>query len=107
MNQQADGYPDNWDEIARRIKRKAGFKCERCGHANDRNAGRVLTVHHLVPIKSLCEDWNLAALCQKCHLHIQAKVDMYQVYMFAHSTWFIPHLEGFMQWRKSENTLRR
>lgn len=24
-------YPDNWDEIAKSIKERAGWKCERCG----------------------------------------------------------------------------
>ena len=27
-----DKYPDNWPEIAYKIKEQAGFKCERCGH---------------------------------------------------------------------------
>lgn len=93
-----DAYPDNWQEIALRIKKKAGWRCERCGFENDWESGHVLTVHHLVPEKSLVEDWNLAALCQRCHLHIQAKVDMFQEYMLSHSAWFIPHLEGFRKW---------
>lgn len=98
----ADDYPDNWKEIADRIKEQAGWKCERCRHENDRESGHVLTVHHLVPIKSLCEDWNLVALCQRCHLKIQAKVDMFQEYMLPHSEWFLPHLRGFIDWRKLE-----
>ncbi|GAH88897.1 unnamed protein product, partial [marine sediment metagenome] len=28
----------------------------------------MLTVHHLDGNKANCEDWNLAALCQRCHL---------------------------------------
>lgn len=95
-----DKYPDNWNEIATRIKSAAGWRCERCGHHHEQATGYVLTVHHLVPIKSLCQDWNLVALCQRCHLHIQAKVDMFQTFMFEHSKWFIPHLEGFVKWRK-------
>lgn len=97
-----DSYPDNWPEIAKQVKDEAGWKCERCGHVNDRESGHVLTVHHLVPVKSLCERWNLAALCQRCHLYIQAKVDMFQAYMFPHSDWFIPHVEGFWEWLKTE-----
>lgn len=57
-------------------------------------------MHHLVPDKSLCEEWNLAVLCQRCHLHIQAKVDMFQNYMYEHSEWFKPHLKGFLAWRE-------
>lgn len=97
-----DQYPDNWKEIADRIKKAAGNKCERCGRVHDPQSGYTLTVHHLVPIKSLVEDWNLAALCQRCHLHIQGVVNMFQDYMLPHSKWFIPHLEGFNEWRKNE-----
>jgi len=87
-------YPDNWQEIAMRIKDKADWRCERCGHDNDIKNGYVLTVHHLDMNKGNCEDWNLAALCQRCHLHIQAKVQIYQVWMFEHSDWMKPHVDG-------------
>lgn len=97
-------YPPDWPEIAKRIKDAAGWKCERCGHPHDVPNHYVLTVHHLVPNKSLCEDWNLCALCQRCHLHIQAKVDMFQGYYLPHSEWFIPHLEGFREWMKRRET---
>ncbi len=97
------GYPENWPEIAKAIKDEAGWKCERCGHPHDVKSGHVLTVHHLVMDKSLCEAWNLAALCQRCHLKIQAKVDMFQEYLFPHSEWFIPHLKGFLEWRENES----
>ena len=92
-------YPDNWDKIAGRIKRKNGYKCERCGHPDDRDSGHVLTVHHLDGDKANCRDWNLAALCQRCHLHIQAKVDFKQMTLpgFEHSEWFKPHLKGYLR----------
>ena len=53
------------------------------------------TVHHLIGDKSLCEDWNLAALCQRCHLSIQGHVNMFQqVFEFYEiSDWFKPHLD--------------
>jgi len=92
-------YPENWKEIATRIKEKAGWKCERCGHKHEVETGYVLTVHHLVPEKSLCEDWNLAALCQRCHLKMQ-HIDMFQGLLdfYEFSDWFKPHLEGFLNW---------
>lgn len=93
-------YPENWPEIAKQVKDEAGWRCERCNHPHDPESGYCLTVHHLVPDKSLCERWNLVALCQRCHLKIQAKVDMFQEYMLPHSDWFIPHLEGFLRWLK-------
>jgi len=89
-----DRYPDNWNEIASRIKEKAGHRCERCRHPDDTEHGYMLTVHHLDGNKANCEDWNLAALCQRCHLRIQAKVNMFQFWMFQHSDWMKPHVEG-------------
>lgn len=98
MNQST--YPSDWPVIAARIKDASGWKCERCGHANDRESGHVLTVHHLDGNKSNCDDWNLAALCQRCHLQIQGRVKMDQLF-FAEildvSEWFKPHLEGFLR----------
>lgn len=90
-------YPPDWVDIANRIKDKAGRKCERCGHPHDLLSGHVLTVHHLDGNPANNEDWNLAALCQKCHLHIQAKVKMTQDFFtfLSVSDWFKPHLEGY------------
>ena len=61
---------------------------------------RILTVHHLDGNKANCEAWNLAALCQRCHLHIQGKVKMDQLFfedILDVSPWFKPHLEGYIQ----------
>jgi len=67
-----DDYPPDWPQIAYRIKRIAGWRCEHCGQKDDRLAGYMLTVHHLNGIKADCRWQNLVALCQRCHLHIQA-----------------------------------
>ena len=93
-------YPSNWHEIAAEAKDAAGWKCERCGHRHDATTGHVLTVHHLVPDKGLCEPWNLAVLCQRSHLVIQGRVDMKQRILFPDlaSEWFKPHLEGYECW---------
>lgn len=56
---------------------------------------RVLTVHHLNMDKADCRWWNLAALCQRCHLSIQGKVRMAQVYAGEHSDWFKPYAAGY------------
>lgn len=85
-------YPENWKEIAEGVKNEADWKCVRCGHVHDVSAGYMLTVHHLDLNKSNCEWWNLVALCQRCHLQIQHKVVMEQVYMFEHSEWFKPYV---------------
>lgn len=56
---------------------------------------RVLTVHHLDGQKYNLAWWNLAALCQVCHLQIQGKVNMFQQYPLEHSSWFRPYVAGF------------
>lgn len=69
--------------------------CIRCGHPHDATTGHVLTVHHLDIDPSNCAWWNLVALCQRCHLHIQHKVVMEQPWMFEHSDWFKPYVAGY------------
>jgi len=75
-------YPKNWPDIAREIKRKANFKCENCGHKHSPPTGHTLTVHHLDGNKSNCDYTNLVALCQRCHLHVQATYLVGQQFMF-------------------------
>ena len=58
-------------------------------------AWRILTVHHLNGVKADCRWWNLAALCQRCHLTIQGKVVMDRVWPWPHSTWFEPYAAGW------------
>lgn len=72
----AEGYPADWPEIAQRVKDAAGWRCEHCGHPHDLESGHVLTVHHLDGNPGNCDPANLVALCQRCHLYIQA--------------WFVP-----------------
>lgn len=63
---------------------------------------RVLTVHHLTGCwgreKEAKRDlrwWNLVAVCQRCHLTLQRKVDMHRVYPWEHSAWFKPYAAGW------------
>jgi hypothetical protein len=88
-------YPANWAEIADVCKQAAGWKCIRCGHPHSPDLGYCLTVHHMDMDPSNCAWWNLLALCQRCHLHIQAKVRLDQYYMFKHSAWFVPYVAGY------------
>lgn len=93
-------YPENWREIARAVKERHDWKCERCGHVNELESGHVLTVHHLDGEKSNCADWNLAALCQRCHLTIQGRIKMEQGFfpeILDVSPWFEPHLKGYLE----------
>lgn len=59
---------------------------------------RILTVHHLDGIKGNCRWWNLTALCQRCHLTVQGKVQMERVYPWPHSDWFRPYVAGYYAW---------
>ena len=87
-------YPENWFLIAELIKHRAEWKCVRCKAPHHPEGGYCLTVHHLDMDKSNCESWNLAALCQRCHLKIQARVHMNQMYLFGHAEWMQPFIEG-------------
>ena len=86
-------YPKDWKSISRRIRERAGNKCENCGVKNgafrnnttgevttnlmqvetwdlcdgDKTARIVLTVAHLDHQPENCSDENLKAWCQRCH----------------------------------------
>jgi len=84
-------YPEDWPEISRRIRvDRAKGRCEcdgrcgrpahhldldgRCMNINGRPAVGtgtrvVLTVAHLDHMPEHCDDDNLSAMCQGCHLH--------------------------------------
>lgn len=74
-------YPINWEQIAEAIKQRAGWCCEACGHPHDPDSGHVLTVHHLDGNPTNCAYTNLVALCQRCHLRIQAAYLPGQLFM--------------------------
>lgn len=85
---QTGNYPPNWDEIATTIKNQAGWRCEHCAHPHDIAAGYMLTVHHLDMNPANCAYENLVALCQRCHLSIQARYRPGQTVMaFAQRDW--------------------
>lgn len=88
-------YPADWDAVATRVKDAANWTCIRCAHPHEPASGHCLTVHHLDGDKSNCRWWNLLALCQRCHLHIQAKVIPERPWLFDHSLWFRPYVAGY------------
>lgn len=88
-------YPPNWQEIAKAVKDAAHWTCVRCGKMHDPANGYTLTVHHLDICPNNCAWWNLAPLCQRCHLHIQSKVVMERYFMFEHSAWFRPYVAAY------------
>lgn len=71
---------------------------------------RILTVHHLLLGNDAKRDlrwWNLVALCQRCHLTIQRKVLMEQVYVGEHTPWFRPYAAGWYAWSYLGENLTR
>jgi hypothetical protein len=76
-------YPDNWNQIRERIRKRANDKCEWCGAINHSWINRytrelclqdeeytirvICTTAHLDHNPQNNEDNNLAFLCQKCH----------------------------------------
>ena len=89
-------YPPDWSEIADRIKRAAHWRCEDCGHPHEPATGYTLTVHHLDGDKANCSWRNLVALCQRCHLRIQATWRPGQLWLFDPPRWAIArgHMPG-------------
>jgi hypothetical protein len=67
---------------------------------------RILTVHHLDNDKLNCRWWNLAALCQRCHLTIQGRVKMDRPWMLEHSAWFKPYVAGYYSSLRGEELTR-
>jgi len=100
-------YPPEWKAIADRVKAEARNRCIRCHHGNSREGWRILTVHHLDGDKSNCRWWNLLALCQRCHLTIQAKVDPHTPYMLEHAEWFKPYVAGFYAFKYLKQDISR
>lgn len=94
LNIQGEYSPD-WPEIADRVRAEAGGQCIRCDHPDDPVNGYALTVHHFDGNKSNNEWWNLMALCQRCHLKVQGRVNPDIVYFLEHSEWAKIYIAGF------------
>lgn len=95
-------YPAGWADFARAVKDEAGWQCIRCGHPHDPAAGYCLTVHHATMAKDepFKHWWAFLALCQRCHLSVQHKVNLERPWvMVPHSAWFRPYAAGWYAWR--------
>ena len=90
------GWSEYGDPVSEKTEAANLLDLLRCGDLSLVEAAwRVLTVHHLTGEKADCRWWNLAALCQRCHLQIQGRVRMEQVYPHEHSDWFKPYAAGY------------
>jgi hypothetical protein len=97
-------YPPEWPAVAWLVKVISGWRCERCRrpHSGTMADGFGLTVHHLDKVKWNLEHWNLAALCQRCHLHIEHHVEFYRDWPFAHSAWMAVHVADYNEWARRQ-----
>jgi len=71
-------YPPDWRDISLRVRNAADWKCRFCGAENRKphpvtGSMVVLTVAHLDHDPANNQDANLAALCQRCHLRLDAE----------------------------------
>ncbi len=71
-------YPANWKEISAWVRIRAGNMCGVCDALNGKPhpiTGKkvVLTVHHFDFDPTNNQEYNLMALCQRCHNRIDAK----------------------------------
>lgn len=95
-------YTADWPAIAAQVKADANYRCVRCGAASSVPNGTVLTVHHFDGDKANNFRHNLMALCQRCHLSVQARVDPATPLMFDPSTWAMPYLAGLYEFTGTE-----
>ena len=89
-------YPKNWKEISEKVKEKAGYKCELCGHKHEVKGWHILTTAHIIPLTMLCEEWNLIAACQRCHIGRVEKISQklkFLVAMFNEPDFMITNAE--------------
>ena len=93
MRKFRNDYNKDGKEKRREACERAGNQCIRCNSPSV--PGKILTVHHFDGDKANDEWWNLLALCQVCHLHIQGKVDPEIPFIFEHADWLKPYVAGF------------
>lgn len=98
-------YNEDGKEKRKEARERAGNKCIRCNSPSI--PGKILTTHHFNGDKANDSWWNLLALCQVCHLQIQAKVDPEVPWMFEHSEWMKPYVAGFYAWKYEGADLTR
>lgn len=92
MKRGKNNYTKDWQDVADYIKHLAHWKCENCGQKDSDENGCRLTVHHIDMDKSNNSYLNLVALCQRCHLSIQARFTINQQYLFSPPAWVIERM---------------
>jgi hypothetical protein len=100
-------YNPDGKEKRRQAREEAGNKCIRCGHRHDIASRHVLTTHHFDGDKANDAWWNLLALCQRCHLSVQNRVDPSVSFFLEHSEWIKPYVAGFYAWKYEGRQISR
>ena len=85
-------FCDSLCDPARGLHLKRGMATP---HHPERLNGINYGVHHFDGNKSNCRWWNLMALCNSCHLTIQALVIPERPWLFEHSEWMRPYVAGY------------
>lgn len=62
----AVGYPDNWNQISKKLRDESGWVCSSC-HRSFLGDKTGLDVHHKNGVKSDIGSSNLIVLCRDCH----------------------------------------
>jgi 5-methylcytosine-specific restriction endonuclease McrA len=70
-------YPKNWQELRKKVLIRANNACELCPAVNYQKHWKtgskvILTIHHInfdITDSRMC---NLIALCQRCHIKLDA-----------------------------------
>lgn len=65
-DEQRAGYSNDWPEVSRRERERAGYCCDEC-HVVLRDAPHLLHVHHLNGVRGDNHQNNLRPLCADCH----------------------------------------
>ena len=85
-------------------KQAAHYHCECCQHPHEPATNHTLTAAHLDGNPGNNASYNLAALCQRCHLHLEGynpfagvTEDNYDYVLTHCERWFIPHLKGYIR----------
>lgn len=62
-----NNYPDNWEDLSKKIRKQRGNKCEVCGIHLSGSKAKYLHVHHRNGIKNDNINSNLEVTCIRCH----------------------------------------
>ena len=95
-------YPPCWRRMSRWVRGHASWRCELCGVKNG-PPPNLLTVHHLDGNKWNLLPWNLAALCQNCHRHVQWTLDFCQSTLTdIYPQWLRQHVRAYNAWARAK-----